>query len=190
MSSHYTQPLPPYTPQGGWPPPPAPKKWYQRKAIVIPCSIVAGLFLIGAVGAAFGAGEKKEPAAAPAAAAPTVTVTAPATKQAAAPVQKTTSKAAPTPADELDDDTADSSAESWTMPDETGKTLQAAQDDIQDVTSDGIFFTRSNDALGTGRMQVLDRGWQVCSQNIDAGKKITSDTDIVFDVVRVTEDCP
>jgi hypothetical protein len=86
---------------------------------------------------------------------------------------------------------AAAAAESWVMPNERGKDLQSAQDDIQSITNDGIFFTRSHDATGRGRHQILDRDWQVCSQNVRAGSKIVAGTDIVFNVVRVeTESCP
>lgn len=84
-----------------------------------------------------------------------------------------------------------SGGDSWTMPDESGKDLQAAQDDIQSLTDDGIFYTRSHDATGQGRSQILDRDWQVCDQDPAPGTKITSDTKIDFGVVRVdTEQCP
>lgn len=82
-------------------------------------------------------------------------------------------------------------AQSWTMPDLRGKDLQAAQDAIQALTSDAIFFTSSHDATGQGRHQILDRDWQVCTQSVAPGSKITPKTDIDFGVVRVdTEDCP
>jgi hypothetical protein len=88
-------------------------------------------------------------------------------------------------------DKSASDATSWTMPNEHGKDLQSAQDDIQSITGDGIFFTRSHDATGRGRRQFLDRDWQVCSQNVRPGARVTADSDIVFNVVRVeTESCP
>jgi PASTA domain-containing protein len=83
------------------------------------------------------------------------------------------------------------SAESWTMPDLTGKDLQTAQDSIQSLTNDAIFFTDSHDASGQGRHQILDRDWQVCDQDPEPGTEITPDTNIDFGVVRVdTEQCP
>jgi hypothetical protein len=79
----------------------------------------------------------------------------------------------------------------WTMPSEIGKNLQAAQDDIQAVTGDGIFYTGSTDATGQGRTQIFDRDWQVCSQNVSAGSTITAKSKISFAVVRVSvEHCP
>lgn len=82
------------------------------------------------------------------------------------------------------------SAESWTMPDLTGKDLQTAQDSIQSLTNDAIFFSDSHDVSGQDRMQVLDRGWQVCDQDPGPGTEITADTDIDFGVVRESEQCP
>lgn len=83
------------------------------------------------------------------------------------------------------------SADSWTMPDLTGKDLQTAQDAIQSLTNDGVFFTTSHDATGQGRHQILDRDWQVCSEDPAPGSKITPDTKIDFAVVRAdTEQCP
>jgi hypothetical protein len=88
-------------------------------------------------------------------------------------------------------DSGGGSGDSWTMPDLTGKDLQAAQDSVQALTNDGIFFTTSHDATGEGRNQILDRDWQVCSQDPAPGSKITPDTKIDFGVVRVeTEQCP
>lgn len=82
-------------------------------------------------------------------------------------------------------------AQGWTMPDLRGKGLQDAQDAIQALTNDGIFFTSSHDATGQGRHQLLDSDWQVCTQNVAPGSKITPKTHIDFGVVRVdTEDCP
>jgi hypothetical protein len=83
------------------------------------------------------------------------------------------------------------SAKSWTMPDLTGKDLQSAQDAIQSLTNDGIYYTDSHDASGQGRNQILDRDWQVCTEDPAPGTKITPDSNIDFGVVRVdTEQCP
>ena len=43
------------------------------------------------------------------------------------------------------------------MPDVVCMSLQDAQDTIQ---SAGVFFSRSDDATGDGRMQVVDDNWQ------------------------------
>lgn len=76
------------------------------------------------------------------------------------------------------------------MPNEVGMGLQAAQDDIQRVSGDPVFFSHSTDATGAGRHQILDRDWQVCSQNVAPGVQANLDSDISFAVVRTTEKCP
>lgn len=81
----------------------------------------------------------------------------------------------------------------FVMPDEVGKGLQEAQDDIQRVSGNPVFITRSSDASGQNRRQILDRNWVVCSQNIPAGTNVSTDhrkTDIVFASVKVGERCP
>jgi hypothetical protein len=79
---------------------------------------------------------------------------------------------------------------SFTMPDEVGQILQDAQDDIQRVSGNPIFFSHSTDATGDGRHQILDADWKVCSQNIPAGTAVDQDSDISFAVVKTYEDCP
>lgn len=79
---------------------------------------------------------------------------------------------------------------SFDMPNEVGKGLQAAQDDIQRVSGNPLFFTNSKDATGANRLQILDRNWKVCSQNIGVGQKFTEDSDITFSVVKLEESCP
>jgi hypothetical protein len=55
------------------------------------------------------------------------------------------------------------------MPDVVCMNLQKAQDTIQEA---GVFFSRSFDATGRGRRQILDRNWIVVSQTPDAGEPI------------------
>ncbi|WP_081343432.1 PASTA domain-containing protein [Mycobacteroides chelonae] len=77
------------------------------------------------------------------------------------------------------------------MPDLRGQTLQAAQDQMQALTGNPAFFTSSSDATGAGRMQVLDRGWQVCSSTPAPGESFTDSTPVDFAVVRInSETCP
>lgn len=80
-------------------------------------------------------------------------------------------------------------ASSFTMPNEVGRNLQDAQDDVQAVSGNPLFFTRSTDATGAGRHQILDRDWKVCSQNVPAGTSVGAEADIVFSVVKLTERC-
>jgi hypothetical protein len=78
----------------------------------------------------------------------------------------------------------------WTMPNEVGANLQDAQDAIQKLTHDGIFYTSSHDVTGQGRHQILDRDWKVCSQNVPTGSAITIGTKIDFGAVKNGEACP
>lgn len=76
------------------------------------------------------------------------------------------------------------------MPNAVGMVLQDAQDLMQEVTGNPAFFTKSHDVRFT-RMQVLDSGWKVCSQNVKKGEKFDPATDEVdFGVVKVDESCP
>ena len=82
-------------------------------------------------------------------------------------------------------------AQTWVMPDLRGTDLQTAQDAIQSLTRDSVYFTRSHDLSGRGRHQILDRDWQVCTQNVPPGATFTEDSEIDFGVVRVeVEACP
>lgn len=78
----------------------------------------------------------------------------------------------------------------WNMPNEVGAGLQQAQNDIQKLTGNLIFFTSSHDASGKGRHQILDRDWKVCSQNIPPGNPITIGSKIDFGAVKLAETCP
>jgi len=77
------------------------------------------------------------------------------------------------------------------MPDEVGKVLQVAQDDIQRASHDPVFYTSSRDATGRGRHQILDRDWKVCRQNVPAGQRVQRRTVLItFSVVKLAETCP
>ena len=80
------------------------------------------------------------------------------------------------------------SPEDKRMPDVICMNLQAAQDEIQDH---GVFFSKSVDATGKGRRQILDRNWIVVDQRPQAGDKI-GEGDAVLSVVKTDEpnDCP
>ncbi|MFI9382467.1 PASTA domain-containing protein [Kutzneria sp. NPDC052558] len=80
--------------------------------------------------------------------------------------------------------------EHWTMPNLVGSGLQDAQDAIQKLTGNVVFFTSSHDVSGQGRHQILDRNWKVCDQNIAAGQQIQVGVKIDFGVVKTTEKCP
>jgi hypothetical protein len=76
------------------------------------------------------------------------------------------------------------------MPNEVGANLQGAQDDIQRVSGNPLFITRSEDATGAGRHQVLDRNWKVCSQNVPPGTSVDQSVGITFGAVKLAESCP
>lgn len=78
----------------------------------------------------------------------------------------------------------------WAMPNLVGSNLQDAQNQIQSLTSDAIFYTASHDLSGSNRNQVLDANWEVCSQNVPPGTTITPDSTIDFGVVKIGEGCP
>ncbi|MCV7105614.1 PASTA domain-containing protein [Mycolicibacterium chitae] len=77
------------------------------------------------------------------------------------------------------------------MPDLRGKNLQDAQDAIQLLTNNQVFFSGSTDLTGQGRNQIMDRNWQVCTSTPAPGASFTAETSIDFGVVRIdTESCP
>lgn len=74
-----------------------------------------------------------------------------------------------------------------TMPAVVCMNLQTAQDLIQTT---GVFYSRSVDATGRGRSQVVDRNWVVVAQRPAPGTPI-GEGDAVLSVVKVGEptDC-
>ncbi len=76
------------------------------------------------------------------------------------------------------------------MPALVGTNLQAAQDAMQALTGNPLFFTTSTDLTGEGRAQVLDRNWQVCSQSLPPGTVFDASTIVDFGVVKTEEACP
>lgn len=108
----------------------------------------------------------------------------------AAPVTVTVTVPVPAPAPRATAaPTAAPAQTSWVMPNLVGAGLQDAQDTIQRLTDYGIAITTSHDATGAGRMQVSDRNWKVCSQNVSPGETITSATRIDFAAAKLDEDC-
>lgn len=73
------------------------------------------------------------------------------------------------------------------MPNVTCMNLQAAQDTIQKA---GVFYSRSQDATGRGRMQVSDRNWVVVEQIPAPGASI-GEGDAMLSAVKYGEpgDC-
>ena len=72
------------------------------------------------------------------------------------------------------------------MPSVVCMDLQQAQDTIQQA---GVFFSRSEDATGQGRMQLLDRNWTVVAQSPSPGTPI-GEGDAVLSVVKDDEPNP
>jgi hypothetical protein len=81
------------------------------------------------------------------------------------------------------------SSTSFTMPNEVGHVLQDAQDDLQRVSGNSAYYSRSHDLLGN-RHQILDRDWQVCTQNIAKGATVSESDTVDFGVVKLSESCP
>ncbi|WP_326546997.1 PASTA domain-containing protein [Mycolicibacterium sp. ND9-15] len=97
----------------------------------------------------------------------------------------------PTPSLPVPDGSVAPAAQSWTMPNLIGRNLQDAQDAIQSLTDNEVFYSGSTDLTGQGRNQIMDANWQVCTSTPPPGSTITKDTAIDFGVVRIdTEDCP
>jgi hypothetical protein len=77
----------------------------------------------------------------------------------------------------------------WTMPNEIGKDLQTAQDDLQALTGNPAYVSTSKDLAGS-RHQINDRNWKVCSSTPAAGETFTQRTNVQFGVVKNDESCP
>lgn len=74
-----------------------------------------------------------------------------------------------------------------TVPNFVGMGLQSAQDTAQKA---GFYSLTSHDSDGRARMQVFDRDWKVCSQNIKAGTVTATTAELDFGTVKLTETCP
>ena len=73
--------------------------------------------------------------------------------------------------------------EDFLMPDVVCMTLQQAQDEIQDH---GVFLSRSEDASGQDRMQLIDSNWVVIGQSPKPGTKF-GEGDALLRVVKIGE---
>jgi hypothetical protein len=83
-----------------------------------------------------------------------------------------------------DDGTGGQSSGRITVPNEVGKNHQAAQDDMQ---AHGLYNLSEEDATGQGRMLILDRNWQVVSQNPAPGTKVSEDATITLRSKKYTD---
>lgn len=172
---------PPYTPSDGGQPPYTQKSVEPKRSkkpwILGGIGVVVVLIVIIAVTG--GGDDKSTTTASPnsSAAPSTVTVTAaPTTSQAPAP-------AVPAPAEVSTPAAAAPTAEAAVMPAVVCMNLQAAQDLIQEK---GVFFSRSDDATGQGRRQLIDRNWIVVSQTPAAGEPV-NEAEAVLSVVKDDE---
>lgn len=91
------------------------------------------------------------------------------------PVNPTTAQSSPAPA-----------VAPALMPNVVCLDLQQAQDTIQAA---GVFFSRSDDATGQGRAQVMDRNWIVVAQTPAAGAPV-GELEAVLSVVKDDEPNP
>lgn len=98
---------------------------------------------------------------------------------------RTTSSPASDPSDPSDP--KDAGVVSKAVLNFVGMGLQSAQDTAQ---QNGFYVLKSHDALGRDRMQAFDRNWKVCSQNIAAGRTVSTDTTLDFGTVKLEETCP
>lgn len=165
--------------------PPSSTPWWKKRWVQVTGGVLVVLVILGAIFGEDPEEESKKAADVPSSSpTPTVTVTA-------EPTPSKTPEPSETPTTEKPETTeAPAEGDSWTMPDEVGKDLQSAQDHIQEVTDRPFYVTLSEDATGQDRVQVLDRGWVVCSQNPAAGTKFDDTIDITFYVVKDDEKCP
>ncbi|MFG2494054.1 DUF3761 domain-containing protein [Streptomyces caniferus] len=83
-------------------------------------------------------------------------------------------------------DASDARGDAITVPDYTGRNLQAAQDAAQ---GEGIHLLKSRDLSVRHRMQVWDRNWQVCDQEPAAGSVMRDTETLTFAVVKTGESC-
>lgn len=174
----HSQPPPAQLPLSDQPEPQSNRPKWARKRVAIPAALV--IFFVGAgIGSSGSSDQKETSASSNTNPQPTVTVT----KTATAP----TKEDKPQPAPAKDDKLADQEIKKATVPDFVGMGLQSAQDKAQKL---GFYGLTSHDSLGRERMQIFDRGWKVCSQNVATGKKVSTDTSLDFGAVKVDESCP
>jgi len=80
---------------------------------------------------------------------------------------------------------------SFTMPNLVGEVLQTAQNEMQRISGNPVYYTSSSDATGKGRRQMWDRHWKVCSQSVAPGTQVpVHGPTIDFSVVKLDETCP
>lgn len=155
-------------------------------------AVIALLVTAGAAGCGTSGEEAEEPQSTEATstvvqttAAPTTTTAAPTTT---APATTTAVPVTTAPPATAPPTTA--APAGYTMPNLLGQTLQGAQDAIQAVSGNPVFFSFSHDLSGSDRSQIMDSNWQVCTQNVAPGSAFMDDTRIDFGVMKLDEGCP
>jgi beta-lactam-binding protein with PASTA domain len=149
--------------QSSWAGGPPPRKERNWKLIG---GIAGGVLVLGIIGNAVGGNDDKTPTA-------------------GAVVTPAVSALASTSTDS--DNAKNSDTETKTVPTFVGMGLQSAQDAAQAA---GFYGLDSHDSLGRDRMQILDRDWKVCSQNVKAGTNTSTDITLDFGAVKLEESCP
>ena len=175
------------------PPMPSSQPGWTRMRVIVPSAI--GLFFLGVIVGSAGSsdtteisGTAKPTVAATAKPTPTATATTDAAVEPAPAATKApTTKPTPTKPTVAPADAKPANPETAKVPNFVGMVLQTAQDTAQ---AEGFFFLASHDSLGASRMQVLDRNWKVCSQNVAPGKTVSVDTKLDFGTVKLDESCP
>ncbi|MGV9736715.1 PASTA domain-containing protein [Rhodococcus aetherivorans] len=177
------------------PPDPTPRPPV-RKGVVIAASVAALFVVFGIItdiqdgledpGEPDATTSTVPPAGAPASRTTSTTPAAPSTTVAAATTMSTP-VSAPTMTAAAPTTNVAEAAPTAVMPDVVCMDLQAAQDTIQ---SAGVFYSRSVDATGQGRAQIVDRNWVVVAQSPTPGA-IIGEGDAVLSVVKEGErgDC-
>jgi Protein of unknown function (DUF2510) len=168
--------------------PAAARPWYRRKAVVISAAVIGALVAISGISSALSPNHKdnRSDGAAVAATSPPVV----STSSTRAPARAVHHAAKPKPRWQYPSKVTTAVGDgSFVMPNEIGTDLQSAQDDIQRVSGDPVFFSHSHDLLGD-RFQILDRDWQVCTQNVAPGQRVSAIGHVDFGVVKAYESCP
>ncbi|WP_072689831.1 PASTA domain-containing protein [Rhodococcus marinonascens] len=162
-------------------PPKPPARKPVRKGVVAASLVAVTLLLIAILGDTSG-GTDEASSESPSSTAVTPEPTTPPVAMPVAPaVQDLNTEQSVAPS------TASTSTPVALMPNVTCMNLQAAQDTIQEA---GVFYSRSQDATGKGRVQLSDRNWVVVEQNPAPGALI-EEGDAMLSVVKSGEpgDC-
>lgn len=171
---------PPYTWAPGSASTPASKP--KRSTLKIVGGVLLALLVLGAIGAAMD-DKKDEVATSDTSVATSTVAPAPTAAPSPAPTEPAPETTPPTAPPTTSAPPPATDTPTAVMPDVVCMNLQAAQDRIQEA---GVFFSRSNDATGQGRMQIMDSNWVVVAQKPSPGSPVT-EAEAVLDVVKIGE---